>query len=166
MADGSSGGGPPLVAAAAAAADARAEAAAACRFDGSLQFFALLMHGATQAMSLMAWRSLPASEIFQRVASTLLVAAFWLLPSVAPTQKWYMRWRKPCFLASRIQFFMWPLLRKARGATAAAARLPAAVPWPAGQPRGPAAGAHTAPLLPTPAPQASSLFWTRSRSWG
>lgn len=98
---------------------AQEEAAAACRFDSLLQLFPLLMHGATQAATLLGWRGMPGSEVFQRVASTLLVALFWVLPTFFPA--FYMRRRTFFILSSRTSFFAWPLLRKPRGGAGGAA---------------------------------------------
>lgn len=95
------------------------EAQAAASFDARLQLFPLLMHGATQATTLLGWRSMPAAEIAQRVVSTLTVALFWALPTFWPVP--YMRHRTVYLLFSRISFFAWPLLRKPRGAYPAAA---------------------------------------------
>lgn len=66
-----------------------------------------------QAATLLGWRNMPGSEVFQRVASTLLVALFWALPTFLPA--FYMRHRTLFILSSRISFFAWPLLRKPRG---------------------------------------------------
>lgn len=106
---------PPHAPAASTADDALAEAKAMASFDARLQLFPLLTHGATQAITLSGgWRSMPAAEIAQRVASTLVVALFWVLPTLWPVQ--YMHHRTLCVLSSRISFFAWPLLRKPRGA--------------------------------------------------
>lgn len=94
------------------------ESRAAASFDARLQLFPLLMHGATQATTLLGWHSMPAAEIAQRVVSTLTVALFWALPTFWPVP--YMRHRTVCLLSSRISFFAWPLLRKPRGAYPAA----------------------------------------------
>lgn len=135
------------------AAEAR-EAAAACRLDSMLQLFALITHGATQAASLLAWRGLPPGERFQRVASTLLVGLFWVLPTFAP--RFHMRHRKLLIVTSRVQFFLWPLLRQPRGEWWCARRRPcmhacAAACAAACAPR----GATLGPRLPCVFPQVS-----------
>ncbi|PRW45349.1 hypothetical protein C2E21_5920 [Chlorella sorokiniana] len=92
-------------------------AAAAARdqvlLDRRLQAFGFALHTATQIASLLAWSALPASERAQRVASVVVQLAFLLLPWLVPA--FYLRWRRPILVIERLQFFMWPLLRQARG---------------------------------------------------
>jgi hypothetical protein len=71
---GSGGGGPATAplrqpATAARSLTRRDQAARECSFDRKLALFGLLMHGATQVVSLLAWSSLPFSERFQRLLS-------------------------------------------------------------------------------------------------
>jgi len=71
------------------------------------------LHTATQAASLLAWSTLPASERWQRVGSVAVQLAFLSLPWLVPAL--YLRWRRPILIVERIQFFMWPLLRQPKG---------------------------------------------------
>jgi hypothetical protein len=75
--------------------------------------FGLLMHGATQVVSLLAWSSLPFSERFQRLLSIAHGAAAVMVPALAPV--FYMRWRPHLLLTYRVTFFAFPLLRRPRG---------------------------------------------------
>jgi hypothetical protein len=87
-----------------------------CSFDRKLALFGLLLHGATQVVSLLAWSGLPGSERFQRLLSIAQACAFWLLPTLAP--EFYLRRRHAIIVLHRLAFFAFPLLRKPRGAGA------------------------------------------------
>ena len=87
-----------------------------CGFDRKLALIGLLLHGATQVVSLLSWSGLPGSERFQRLLSIAQACAFWLLPTLAP--QFYLRRRHAIIVLHRLAFFAYPLLRKPRGARA------------------------------------------------
>lgn len=109
----SNAGGTQRTAAHLAHAPAGRSARAVTAFDRKLMLIGLLLHSATQVVSLMAWHTLPFSEKSQRLGSIVFAACSWLLPTLAPA--FYLRWRKELIILYRICFFAFPLLRKARG---------------------------------------------------
>ena len=91
----------------------RSEAARQCAFERRVISVGMLLHCATQVMSLHSWSTLPQAEVAQRLGSIAFSASLWLLPTLAPA--FYVRWRHAILLAFRIGFFSFPLLRQARG---------------------------------------------------
>ena len=82
-----------------AAPDPRGAATAEVRLDRQLALFALALHGATQATSLLAWAGMPPWERAQRLLSIVFTATLWVLPTVAPL--FYLRWRPHVLAAYR-----------------------------------------------------------------